>query len=66
MRTRSWVSEGPVPPLNGSYLRVEVELVCTTGEVDYDPYLFQAFDQSGQLFEMAARAPAAGCCRSAP
>jgi len=54
MRARSWVSEGAVPPLHGSYLRVEVELVCTEGEVDYDPYLFQAFDQSGQLFEMAA------------
>ena len=53
MRTRSWVSEAPVPPTTGSYLRVEVELVCTKGEVDYDPYLFQAFDQSGQLFEMA-------------
>lgn len=54
MRTRSWVSGGSVPPASGSYLRVEVELVCTKGEVDYDPYLFQAFDQSGQLFEMAA------------
>jgi hypothetical protein len=54
MRTRSWVSEGSVPPLYGSYLRVEVELICTAGEVDYDPYLFQAFDKSGQLFEMAA------------
>ena len=54
MRARSWVSDGAVPPLYGNYLRVEVELVCTAGEVDYDPYLFQAFDQSGQLFEMAA------------
>ena len=53
MRTRSWVSGGPVPPTTGSYLRVEVELVCTTGEVDYGPYNFQAFDRSGQLFEMA-------------
>jgi hypothetical protein len=53
MRTRSWVSEGRVPPTTGSYLRVEVELVCTSGEVDYDPYHFQAFDRSGQLFEMA-------------
>jgi Domain of unknown function (DUF4352) len=54
MRTRSWVSEGTAPPLNGTYLRVEVELICTAGQVDYDPYLFQAFDRSGQLFEMAA------------
>jgi hypothetical protein len=53
MRTRSWVSDGRVPPMSGSYLRVEVELVCTSGEVDYDPYHFQAFDRSGQLFEMA-------------
>lgn len=53
MRTRAWVSDGQPPPTSGSYLRVEIELVCTEGEVDYDPYLFQAFDQSGQLFEMA-------------
>lgn len=53
MRTRSWVSDAPVPPTSGSYLRLEIELVCDKGEVDYDPYLFQAFDQSGQLFEMA-------------
>ncbi len=53
MRTRSWVRAGQVPPVSGSYLRVEVELVCTSGEVDYDPYHFQAFDRSGQLFEMA-------------
>ena len=42
-----------MPPTTGSYLRVEVELVCTSGEVDYGPYNFQAFDRSGQLFEMA-------------
>jgi hypothetical protein len=53
MRTRSWISGGQVPPTTGSYLRVEVELVCTSGEVDYGPYNFQAFDRSGQLFEMA-------------
>jgi hypothetical protein len=51
MRSRSWVKEGA--PVYGNYLRVEVELICLEGEVDYDPYLFQAFDQSGQLFEMA-------------
>lgn len=55
MRTRAWVTEGRAPPISGSYLRVEVELVCTKGEVDYDPYLFQAFDQSGRLFEMASK-----------
>jgi hypothetical protein len=53
MRTRSWINDGQVPPVSGSYLRVEVELICTSGEVDYDPYHFQAFDRSGQLFEMA-------------
>ena len=53
MRTRSWVRDGLVPPVSGSYLRVEVELICTSGEVDYNPYNFQAFDRSGQLFEMA-------------
>jgi len=53
IRTRSWIRAGQVPPVSGSYLRVEVELVCTSGEVDYDPYHFQAFDRSGQLFEMA-------------
>jgi hypothetical protein len=53
MRTRSWASSGQVPPVSGSYLRVEVELICTSGEVDYNPYHFQAFDRSGQLFEMA-------------
>jgi hypothetical protein len=52
IRTRSWVRAGQVPPVSGSYLRVEVELVCTSGQVDYDPYHFQAFDRSGQLFEM--------------
>ena len=53
MRTRSWVSDTQVPPVSGQYLRVEIELICTEGQVDYDPYLFQAFDQSGELFEMA-------------
>ena len=52
MRTRSWVSDGQVPPISGSYLRLEVELICTSGEVDYGPHHFQAFDRSGQLFEM--------------
>jgi hypothetical protein len=55
MRGRSWVDQGDVPPVNETYLRVEVELVCLEGEVDYDPYLFQAFDKSGQLYEVAAQ-----------
>jgi len=49
----SWVSTGQAPPTSGSYLRVEVELTCTAGSVDYDPYNFQVFDQTGRLFETA-------------
>ena len=49
----SWVSSGQVPPTSGSYLRVEIELTCTSGSVDYDPYNFQVFDQTGRLFETA-------------
>jgi FlaG/FlaF family flagellin (archaellin) len=49
----SWLSSGQVPPTSGSYLRVEVELTCTAGAVDYDPYNFQVFDETGQLFETA-------------
>ena len=60
MLTRSWVRQGRVPPSTGSYLRVEVELICATGQVDYDPYNFQAFDQSGRLFEMAVEGTAGG------
>ena len=47
------MTSGQVPPASGSYLRVEVELICTTGAVDFDPYNFQAFDQTGRLFETA-------------
>jgi hypothetical protein len=49
----SWVAYGQVPPTSGSYLRVEVELTCDSGSVDYDPYNFQVFDQTGKLFETA-------------
>ena len=51
--SHSWVTSGQVPPSSGQYLRVEVELTCTTGAVDYDPYNFQVFDQTGRLFETA-------------
>jgi hypothetical protein len=51
--SHSWVNSGQVPPSSGQYLRVEVELTCTTGAVDYDPYNFQVFDQTGRLFETA-------------
>ena len=49
----SWVSYGQAPPTSGSYLRVEVELTCVSGSIDYDPYNFQVFDQTGRLFETA-------------
>jgi FlaG/FlaF family flagellin (archaellin) len=49
----SWVTDGRTPPASGSYLRVEVELICDSGSVDYDPYNFQVFDHMGQLFETA-------------
>lgn len=50
----SWSTAGRELPTSGSYLRVEVELVCTRGRVDYDPYNFQAFDNRGQVFDVAA------------
>ena len=49
----SWVTYGQAPPTSGSYLRVEVELICDTGSIDYDPYNFQVFDETGRLFETA-------------
>jgi hypothetical protein len=49
----SWVTYGQAPPTSGSYLRVEVELICDSGSVDYDPYNFQVFDETGRLFETA-------------
>jgi hypothetical protein len=58
MISRSWISGSALDPKTGqpstgSYLRVEVELICASGTVDYDPYNFQAFDQGGRLFELA-------------
>jgi FlaG/FlaF family flagellin (archaellin) len=51
--SHAWLSSGQVPPSSGSYLRVEVELTCIAGAVDFDPYNFQVIDQTGQLFETA-------------
>ncbi len=48
---RVWSDGGRFPPDNGTYLQIEVELVCTSGQVDYDPFNFQVFDASGTLFE---------------
>lgn len=36
-----------------SQLRVEVQLVCSRGRIDYNPYFFQAFDATGRLYEMS-------------
>lgn len=49
----SW-SDDAGTSTTGSYLRVQVELVCTDGTVDYDPYNFQAFDTDGRLYEVAS------------
>jgi hypothetical protein len=51
--SRSWREAGREPPTNGSYLQVEVKIVCTSGRLGYDPYNFQAFDHTGELFDVA-------------
>jgi hypothetical protein len=38
----------------GSALEVTVEVLCTSGTVGYDPFDFQAFDATGNLFDIAA------------
>jgi hypothetical protein len=47
---RRWVDGGNPEPENGSYLKVEIEIDCTAGTIDYDPENFQAFDHNGDLF----------------
>jgi len=49
---RAWSDRGSPPPRSGSYLRLEVELRCTTGAVDYQPDHFSLFDEDGQLVEV--------------
>jgi hypothetical protein len=51
--SRSWRETGREQPLNGTYLLVEVKIVCSVGRLDYDPYNFQAFDHTGELFDVA-------------
>ncbi|MBM7797832.1 hypothetical protein JOE57_000753 [Microlunatus panaciterrae] len=46
-----WVTGGAEPPISGSYLRIEIELSSTDGEISYDSAFFQAFDARGQLFD---------------
>ena len=49
----TWSDDFALAPETGSYLTVEVELTCLTGFVDDSPYQFQAFDRTGQLFDIA-------------
>lgn len=49
---RRWTGTGVRPPTSGTYLHVEVELVCASGQVFYGPDNFSAFDASGELFEV--------------
>ncbi len=50
--SRTWRETGSEPPTTGTYLQVEVEIVCTSGRLGYDPYNFQAFDHTGELFDV--------------
>ena len=49
---RLWSTTGLRPPTSGTYLHIEVELICTAGEVGYGPENFSAFDATGELFEI--------------
>jgi hypothetical protein len=51
MLGRTW-QDGGRGTINGSFLEVRVEIICLTGRVGYDPYNFQAFDETGQLFDV--------------
>jgi len=46
------------------HLKVQVELICTSGMISYDPYAFQAFDASGRLFELSEADTAADVLES--
>lgn len=50
---RSWNPPGAQPSVGFAFLLLEVELMCREGEVDYSPYAFQAFDESGGLYDVA-------------
>jgi hypothetical protein len=51
--SRTWRDTGREPPANGNYLQVQVKIICTAGRLGYDPYNFQAFDHTGELFDVA-------------
>lgn len=54
--SRSWSAHRPATPETDRRLQVRVELVCTTGTVDYDPGNFQAFDDYGRLYDVVFEA----------
>jgi hypothetical protein len=47
-----WTTTGLRRPTFGSYLHVQVQLVCSTGQLDFGPENFSAFDAAGELFEV--------------
>ena len=49
--SHEWTPDGQEPPMSGSYLRIELDLTATAGEVSYDSAYFQAFDAQGELFD---------------
>ena len=51
---RIWSSSGVRRPAFGTYLHVEVELVCRNGTFVYGPENFSAFDATGELFEVSS------------
>ena len=52
--SRLWSASGVRRPAFGSYLHVEVELVCRNGTFAYGPENFSAFDAAGDLFEVTS------------
>lgn len=51
---RLWSPSGVRPPAFGSYLHVEVQIVCRNGTLSYGPEHFSAFDAAGKLFEVSS------------
>lgn len=50
-----WSTSGLRPPTYGTYLHVQVRLICTSGQLSYGPESFSAFDATGELFEVLER-----------
>lgn len=53
----SWSPTGRMPATSGDYLQVQVELICSSGVVDYGPDYFQVFDNTGRLVEVTVDGP---------